>query len=123
VGVVVAAVEEEVRCKAVLEGAGYRVEAAEQHGHGTFEMGGECDVERPRTCELEITLGVLQEMGEEAGVSTAEIDALETRPFTDDEAKRAAEAVVARLPDGEVKQDAESWIRACWGEDDGGSGS
>jgi len=120
VGVVVAAVEEEGRCKAVLEEAGYKVEAAE-HREGVFELGGECDIEKPRECEVEIVLGRISELADETQTPTTEIDALAERPFTEDEAKAAAEAVVGRMPDGEQKDDARMWIDVAWGEEPAGA--
>jgi hypothetical protein len=117
VGVVRCRPEEHDVLRRSLEGAGYRVEQARQDGEQTYELGGECDEERPRTCELEITLGRIQELAEEAGVPSTEVDALERRPFTEREARAAAEAVVRRMPEGERREEAEGWVSACFDEE------
>ncbi len=78
------------------------------------QLGGECKISKPRTCELEITLGEAQIAAAAAGVSSGEIDALEGRPFTVDEAREAAQAVAARLPAGDDKTEVLETIDACF---------
>lgn len=95
-----------------LERAGYSLEEPTQgpDGQERFELGGECEVERPRTCELEICLGLLEEIAEESGVSSEEIDRLASAPFTEAEAEEAARVVLGRLPDGDKKVEAETFV-------------
>ena len=105
-----------------IKGEGYRVEKAVANAQAqTFELGGECEVERPRTCELEITLGRIEELAEEAGVPSTEVDALAAKPFTEEEAKVAARTVIDRIPSGAAREDAETWYQVCF-EGAGGDG-
>lgn len=99
-----------------LWGVGYEVERA------PVEDGGEpveleaCEVDNPRPCELTVALGMAQELGREAGVPTTEVDALAERGYaTEAEARRAVEAVVARLPD-DMKLQGQALIDATWGD-------
>lgn len=117
VGVVRCRPDEQDGLRRSLEEAGYRMQEAREDGEQTYELGGECEVERPRTCELEITLGRIQELAEEAGVPSTEIDVLETRPFTEREARAAAEAVIRRMPEGEKREEAGGWVSACFDEE------
>jgi hypothetical protein len=84
--------------KPALEGAGYNV--AEQQ-EAEEEVLLSCEEDNPRPCELGIALGFAQELGREAGVSTAEVDELvDVRgKATEAEVEAAVKAVVGRLPE------------------------
>ncbi len=135
VGLVAAVGDERAEVHRVLQDAGYTLAVAMQDGEERYfsvedeDRDGhdeECVEEKPRICELSITLGVLQEDAEAAGVSSAEIDVLDghlgsmPEPEREERAQAAARAVADRLPEGsEQRIDAEEIIMACWGEDDG----
>lgn len=101
----------EDRLREHLGQAGYRLEEPQAE---TFTLGGECEVARPRTCELEIVLGRLEELAEECGVSSDEIDTLADRPFTEAEAEAAARTVMARMPDGEQRTEAKTFVAVAF---------
>lgn len=76
----------------------------------------ECEAgvdERP--CELTVALGIAQELGRQAGISTTEVDVLEERGVASErEVEQAVRAVVARLPD-DMRLQGETLLEAAFG--------
>jgi hypothetical protein len=100
-----------------LRAAGYDVQEASVADDGTVDLTQECEIDNPRPCELTIALGRIQELGQEAGVETTEIEAIEERgTVTEEEAKAASRAVIDRMPDGDVRQEAETWFLVAFEE-------
>lgn len=118
VGLVIVHPDEEPHMRTALEGAGYELRPQQTEADAVFELGRECELGKDeRPCEITVALGIAQELGREAGVDTYEVDALESQgAATEEEARRAVEAVVARLPD-DMRSAGEELLRAAFGED------
>jgi hypothetical protein len=100
----VAEAGEEAGIAEALQRAGYEVadNGAAADGGPATELREDCEEGRDeKPCQLTAALGLMQHIGQEAGVTTAEIDALFDPPgqaVTDAQAMAAIEAVRARLP-------------------------
>lgn len=84
-----------------LTAAGFALVPAESTGASevVYAIGGDCTPAEPRPCELEAALVMVEVLGDEAGVSTAEVVAIsERQSATEAQVKAACAAVVDRLP-------------------------
>ncbi len=104
----------EERLRADLGDAGYGLREAAPADEETYRLGGECKVEAPRQCTLEITLGRFEELAEAAGVSSDEVDVLADGEFTGRQARDACAAVLERMPEGEAKAEAATWYAVAF---------
>lgn len=78
-----------------------------------YDLDESCTIDRPRPCELTVGLGRIADLAGEAGASAEEILALEARgETTEAEAEAAARAVIARIPCGGPRYEAEIWYEA-----------
>lgn len=107
-----------------LAGEGYRLHEAAPADQETYRLGGECRIDAPQQCTVEIVLGRFEELAEEAGVSSAEVDDLAAGDFTGRQAREACAAVLERMPDGEARTEAATWYAVAFegaGQDQGPS--
>ena len=99
-----------------LASQGIVVREAQVDDDGAVDIFEDCTPENERPCELTVALGMAQELAREAGVSSAEVDVLEAKgTATEQEAKAAVCAVVARLPEDWQPQ-GQTLVEAAWGE-------
>ena len=104
----------EDRLRDTLSGDGYRLHEAAPSDQETYRLGGECKVEAPQQCTVEIVLGRFEELAEQAGVSSEEVDVLADGEFTGQQARQACAAVLDRMPEGEQKTEAATWYAVAF---------
>ena len=104
----------EERLRGDLAAAGYSTHEAAPFDQETYRLGGECKVEAPQQCTVEIVLGRFEELAEQAGVSSEEVDVLADGEFTGRQAREACAAVLERMPDGEEKAEAATWYAVAF---------
>jgi len=104
----------EERLRDTLSGDGYRLHEAAPSDQETYRLGGECKVEAPQQCTVEIVLGRFEELAEQAGVSSEEVDVLADGEFTGQQARQACAAVLDRMPEGEQKTEAATWYAVAF---------
>lgn len=85
-----------------------------------IDLSGECEEGDERPCELSVALGFASDLGKEAGVSTAEVDAIIDRMdagngvTTEKEVRQAVCSVVGRLPE-DMQGAGEGLMEAAFG--------
>jgi|GEM_PF-3844391 len=114
----------EADVKRALEAAGYTLQPGVAAPDGTIDAVQACAVENPRPCEVNITLGRIEELAQAAGGDPAPIAALEAqRYFTEAEAEAAIARTIASMPPGEARDEAELWRAVAFGEGPDAEGS
>jgi hypothetical protein len=93
------------------------MELAEPSAPGAQEMEfvQECEEENPRPCELTIVTDRIAELAQEAGVPADQIHTMKDRgAATEDEIRDTLKQVIDRMPEGEVRAEAQDWWEAAF---------
>lgn len=107
-----------------LAGQGYGLQSATQEADGTIVAGETCTPEDKRPCEVNITAQHIADLARDAGGNPAAIDQLETKGvFSEAEAVEAIDQTIATIPDPEVREEAELWRTAAFGDETEATGS
>lgn len=80
--------------------------------NGEAYFDGTCSEEHPRACEVNVSLLMVKALATESGVEPVAIAEVEGREwFTEGDAAEAAQRTLARMPEGEAKDEARLWAK------------
>lgn len=117
VGMVVAESEEYGVLEQHLRDLGYDASPAAHAEDGAIEYEQVCTLDNPRPCEVNVTLNQIDDLAREAGLSHTPVDAVIAQGrFTEEQAAEAIKQTIAEMPAGELRENAEMWYEAAFGE-------
>ncbi|MCY0865921.1 MAG: hypothetical protein OWQ57_13305 [Sulfobacillus sp.] len=118
VGIVIAEANEYAILGDALQQHGYHTQPAESAADGAIEYDQQCTIEDPRPCEVNVTLNQVDDLAREAGLTETPIDQLIARgKFSEDQAAQAIQSTIAAMPPGELRENAELWYQAAFGDE------